>query len=452
MAETSVTLPGINIVVITGYGFEPRDNSLQIVKLSRSSFEQQAGRVGRISDGKVYICMPENEVEQLPFLPEINIESLYSSILKFIVRMKPTEEELNRFLEPLGDLENQFIPQWVQLGLIERNDDSKILSTQKGDYVVRMGIDITIGSMLYDCQSYIDHHIEESKKTLYHLLFIMCMAIINVAKEGTSPIYYPKNREGNGRTRLKFSSKTENARDTMIFCNLLAPKWRRFLVSDDARELSNDDVHIQMNVVIKFILSDDRLNSYCQESLINQQWLSDVLNNINKWASYCDIDRRNFHRILQDTSFLSNQEYLPIRQFFGEYSTPVFCSGVKILCESSNEMKIKEYKQTTGDQGKTDLSSIWTIFVQMLESKCPNYEGIFLTEISPLSQYKIRYKSAESTIIKLWINHLPENWYSHLPIAPLFQQRYFFPLNISRPSRDPRGDTRKSRSMENWRR
>ena len=71
VAESSLTVPGVAIVVDAGLSREPRTDfarglgSLTTVKVSRSSATQRAGRAGREGPGRVYRCWSELEQSYL---------------------------------------------------------------------------------------------------------------------------------------------------------------------------------------------------------------------------------------------------------------------------------------------------------------------------------------------------------------------------------------------------
>ncbi|WP_330329845.1 helicase-related protein [Streptomyces sp. NBC_00536] len=84
VAESSLTVPGVRIVVDAGLAREPRVDharglgALATVRASRASARQRAGRAGREAPGAVYRCWPEAEHRQLAAFPspEIRIADL----------------------------------------------------------------------------------------------------------------------------------------------------------------------------------------------------------------------------------------------------------------------------------------------------------------------------------------------------------------------------------------
>ncbi|MEU9833542.1 ATP-dependent helicase C-terminal domain-containing protein [Streptosporangium sp. NPDC048047] len=84
VAESSLTVPGVRVVVDSGLAREPRTDharglgSLVTVRASRASAVQRAGRAGREAPGTVYRCWSQAEHDRLPEYarPEIALADL----------------------------------------------------------------------------------------------------------------------------------------------------------------------------------------------------------------------------------------------------------------------------------------------------------------------------------------------------------------------------------------
>ncbi|MDT9681449.1 ATP-dependent helicase C-terminal domain-containing protein [Streptomyces sp. TRM76323] len=84
VAESSLTVPGVRVVVDSGLAREPRVDharglgSLVTLRASRASARQRAGRAGREAPGAVYRCWSEAEDGRLPAFPspEIRVADL----------------------------------------------------------------------------------------------------------------------------------------------------------------------------------------------------------------------------------------------------------------------------------------------------------------------------------------------------------------------------------------
>ncbi|WP_228978008.1 ATP-dependent helicase HrpB [Streptomyces sp. DH12] len=93
VAESSLTVPGVRVVVDSGLAREPRVDharglgSLTTVRASRAAARQRAGRAGREAPGVVYRCWTEAEDGRLPRFPspEIQVADLSAFALRAAV-------------------------------------------------------------------------------------------------------------------------------------------------------------------------------------------------------------------------------------------------------------------------------------------------------------------------------------------------------------------------------
>ncbi len=88
VAESSVTLPGVRVVIDSGLAREPRfdPNSgfsrLDVVAISQASADQRAGRAGRVADGWAYRLWPQSQRLEPQRRPEITQVELASLMLE----------------------------------------------------------------------------------------------------------------------------------------------------------------------------------------------------------------------------------------------------------------------------------------------------------------------------------------------------------------------------------
>jgi ATP-dependent helicase HrpB len=80
VAESSLTVPGVRVVVDSGLAREPRTDharglsALTTIRVSKAAAKQRAGRAGREEPGTVYRCWTAAEHERLPDRPRPEIE------------------------------------------------------------------------------------------------------------------------------------------------------------------------------------------------------------------------------------------------------------------------------------------------------------------------------------------------------------------------------------------
>ncbi|MFF0743535.1 ATP-dependent helicase HrpB [Streptomyces sp. NPDC004111] len=90
VAESSLTVPGVRVVVDSGLAREPRTDharglsALTTVRASRAAARQRAGRAGREAPGAAYRCWEEAEESRLPAFPnpEIKVADLTAFALQ----------------------------------------------------------------------------------------------------------------------------------------------------------------------------------------------------------------------------------------------------------------------------------------------------------------------------------------------------------------------------------
>ncbi|MYX44271.1 ATP-dependent helicase, partial [Streptomyces sp. SID89] len=90
VAESSLTVPGVRVVVDSGLAREPRVDharglsALTTVRASQAAGRQRAGRAGREAPGAVYRCWAEAEDGRLPRFPapEIKVADLTAFALQ----------------------------------------------------------------------------------------------------------------------------------------------------------------------------------------------------------------------------------------------------------------------------------------------------------------------------------------------------------------------------------
>ncbi len=108
VAESSLTVPGVRVVVDAGLARSPRMDharglgSLATVRVSRSSAGQRAGRAGREAPGRVYRCWSAAEHDRLPAQaePEIAVADLTGFALDLAVWGHPGGDGLDLLSDP----------------------------------------------------------------------------------------------------------------------------------------------------------------------------------------------------------------------------------------------------------------------------------------------------------------------------------------------------------------
>lgn len=152
VAETSLTVPGINYVIDTGlarisrYSLQSKVQRLPIEPVSQASANQRKGRCGRLADGVCVRLYSKEDFESRPEFtdPEIKRTNLGSVILK-MKHLRLGEPESFPFIEPPeGKAINEGIKLLVELDAL--TPDGKL--TAAGRQMASMPVDPRLARML----------------------------------------------------------------------------------------------------------------------------------------------------------------------------------------------------------------------------------------------------------------------------------------------------------------
>lgn len=130
IAETSLTIEGIRIIVDCGFRRSPRfDPSsgltrLETIRVSRASADQRAGRAGRLEPGICYRLWPESQNGALALQdrPEIQEADLCSLVLELLNWGTTNPEELSWCTIPPASSWKQAVELLRSLGAIDHSD------------------------------------------------------------------------------------------------------------------------------------------------------------------------------------------------------------------------------------------------------------------------------------------------------------------------------------------
>ncbi|MEO6228025.1 MAG: ATP-dependent helicase HrpB [Thermomonas sp.] len=102
VAESSVTLPGVRVVIDSGLAREPRfePNSgfsrLDVVAIARASTDQRAGRAGRVADGWAYRLWPQSQRLE----PQRRAEIIQVELASLALELAAWGSDALRFVDP----------------------------------------------------------------------------------------------------------------------------------------------------------------------------------------------------------------------------------------------------------------------------------------------------------------------------------------------------------------
>lgn len=154
VAESSLTVPGVRVVVDAGLAREPRVDharglsGLTTVRSSRAAGRQRAGRAGREAPGVVYRCWAEAEDGRLPPFPapEIKVADLTAFALQAACWGDPDASGLALLDPPPGGAMAAARETLTAVGAV----DPRGRATDRGARLVRWGLHPRLGRALLD--------------------------------------------------------------------------------------------------------------------------------------------------------------------------------------------------------------------------------------------------------------------------------------------------------------
>ncbi|MDG9725472.1 MULTISPECIES: ATP-dependent helicase HrpB [unclassified Streptomyces] len=154
VAESSLTVPGVRVVVDAGLAREPRVDharglsALTTVRASRAAARQRAGRAGREAPGAVYRCWTEAEDARLPRFPapEIKVADLTAFALQAACWGDPEASGLALLDPPPGGAMAAARSVLTAVGAV----DPAGRATTRGVRLARLGLHPRLGRALLD--------------------------------------------------------------------------------------------------------------------------------------------------------------------------------------------------------------------------------------------------------------------------------------------------------------
>ncbi|MFF7263814.1 ATP-dependent helicase HrpB [Streptomyces sp. NPDC008159] len=154
VAESSLTVPGVRVVVDSGLAREPRVDharglsALTTVRASQAAGRQRAGRAGREAPGAVYRCWAEAEDGRLPRFPapEIRVADLTAFALQAACWGDPEASGLALLDPPPGGAMAAARGVLTAIGAV----DAAGRATSRGARMARLGLHPRLGRALLD--------------------------------------------------------------------------------------------------------------------------------------------------------------------------------------------------------------------------------------------------------------------------------------------------------------
>jgi len=161
LAESSLTVPGVRLVIDSGLSREPRRDSgrgmsgLVTVSCSRASAQQRAGRAARLGPGRVVRCYDQKSYAAFPAhpTPEITVADLTGAALVLACWGSPGGRGLALPDAPPAAAMDEAVEVLRELGAVERTG----LATDLGKTLARIPADPRLARALLDGAAAVGH-------------------------------------------------------------------------------------------------------------------------------------------------------------------------------------------------------------------------------------------------------------------------------------------------------
>ncbi len=157
IAETSLTIEGVDVVIDAGFArqpqFDPRTamNRLELRRIARDAAEQRAGRAGRMGPGICYRLWSKQQQDQLAprTAPEIQGADLANMALQLLAWGASDPTELSWLDPPPRGAWQQAIDLLTTLGAVRR-DGAQVSLSADGEAMARLGTHPRVARMLLE--------------------------------------------------------------------------------------------------------------------------------------------------------------------------------------------------------------------------------------------------------------------------------------------------------------
>ncbi|MFE1588204.1 ATP-dependent RNA helicase [Streptomyces sp. NPDC058737] len=212
VAESSLTVPGVRVVVDAGLAREPRVDharglsALTTVRASRAAARQRAGRAGREAPGAVYRCWAEAEDARLPRFPapEIKVADLTAFALQAACWGDPDASGLALLDPPPGGAMTAARSVLEAVGAV----DAAGRATARGTRLARLGVHPRLGRALLDAE---ELSAGVSRRTATETAASPGRSGARPSGPGSSPAKTPGPRRAAGDTARPVASRAGSA-------------------------------------------------------------------------------------------------------------------------------------------------------------------------------------------------------------------------------------------------
>lgn len=254
VAETSITIPGVSLIIDFGLKCIMDHGRVVHRPCSRSNLIQRAGRTGRTCPGKVIRFMTEDDFNARPFQDEPKHDF---SIL--VLRM------LRHRFDPVSVYGDAVDTETIVAGFRQKKilGDDGTVDERLASFVVSSPLLLKHSCLLYD---FLNRRRDETEPKI--LLYILCISIIDAFESRMCRIYYHS-------PDLKMSRARFLAHLTRKFCP------DKLLVDNNVI----DELELTLNIFLSCIMSDNPL-AFSNAFSLNYRTVRQARSHMNHVVSF----------------------------------------------------------------------------------------------------------------------------------------------------------------------
>jgi HrpA-like RNA helicase len=286
IAETSVTIPGVILVVDSGLqrlvtSHTPTSSTLITTQASQFSRVQRRGRTGRTGDGLVHYLFTSDQATRAPrhYPCELSRTPLHTPVLQFLAHGR-SPSILAKWVDTVSeDSIDDTVDYLLEHDYVEsKSGEEQPTLTALGKYVMKLPIDIDFARLCYQFVG--NRALVESCTPFDKLVFAVLVAVVQVESSGSGLAYIPRRK------------RTQDRNEYNDFVNEYQDKYVQF------QQDSSSPIHTSVNVVLACMMKtkstrpDKRTCAFAVKNGLNNKSLSNVLKTVHKIVSIV-FDRRD---------------------------------------------------------------------------------------------------------------------------------------------------------------
>ncbi|CAM4805317.1 unnamed protein product [Rotaria magnacalcarata] len=198
VAETSLTIPNVQLVIDSGWAKEARYDVkrrltvIETVRISRSSADQRKGRAGRTAPGHCVRLYDDKELKRQNIEPEI-LRSSLDLVLLQLVRLNLNPKTFQFMDQPNTDIINNSLDLLINLKCM---DEQKI--TKRGELSTELGLDPRLSAFIIEIY------------TEYKSLLELAVAIVAIlSAPGT--LFFMGGEKQDAKTRIALQAHSHES-------------------------------------------------------------------------------------------------------------------------------------------------------------------------------------------------------------------------------------------------